>query len=129
MSMVFSIAAGTYPDKVLSAGREVARSEIGNEWYYVLALHTDTPRPHVRVTVAARGDTGKRFNPRTQTLHHYRERFAEDLRARGVTAAVTPRAARGVGRPGQHMAQPPHRPAYLAGTGHAPFHKPTQHRQ
>ncbi|MFD2427410.1 relaxase/mobilization nuclease domain-containing protein [Sphingobium scionense] len=76
--------AGTDPDKVLSAVREVARSEIGHEWDYVLALHTDTPRPHVHVTVAARGDTGKRFNPRPQTLHHYRERFAEELRARGL---------------------------------------------
>lgn len=76
--------AGTDPDKVLSAVREVARSEIGHEWDYVLALHTDTPRPHVHVTVAARGDTGQRFNPRPQTLHHYRERFAEELRARGL---------------------------------------------
>src|SRR3546814_21023222 len=82
--MVFSMPAGTDPDKVLSAVREVARSEIGHEWDYVLALHTDTPRPHVHVTVAARGDTGQRFNPRPQTLHHYRERFAEELRARGV---------------------------------------------
>src|SRR3546814_2977421 len=77
--MVFSMPAGTDPDKVLSAVREVARSEIGHEWDYVLALHTDTPRPHVHVTVAARGDTGKRFNPRPQTRHHYRERFAEEL--------------------------------------------------
>src|SRR3546814_8541505 len=67
VSMVFSMPAGTDPDKVLSAVREVARSEIGHEWDYVLALHTDTPRPHVHVTVAARGDTGKRFNPRHQT--------------------------------------------------------------
>src|SRR3546814_14810271 len=54
VSMVFSMPAGTDPDKVLSAVREVARSEIGHEWDYVLALHTDTPRPHVHVPVADR---------------------------------------------------------------------------
>ncbi|AMK20901.1 relaxase/mobilization nuclease domain-containing protein [Sphingobium sp. MI1205] len=97
VSMVFSMPAGTDPDKVLSAVREVARSEIADEWDFVMALHTDTPRPHVHLTVAARGDTGRRFNPRPQTLHHYRERFAEELRALGVTAEATPRAARGVG--------------------------------
>lgn len=97
VSMVFSMPAGTDPDKVLAAVREVARSEIAHEWDYVLALHTDTPRPHVHLTVAARGDTGRRFNPRPHTLHHYRERFAEELRARGVTAEATPRAARGIG--------------------------------
>lgn len=97
VSMVFSMPAGTDPDKVLAAVREVARSEIAHEWDYVMALHTDTPRPHVHLTVAARGDTGRRFNPRPHTLHHYRERFAEELRERGVTAEATPRAARGVG--------------------------------
>ncbi|MFT2520659.1 hypothetical protein ACMWQB_31125, partial [Escherichia coli] len=75
----------------------------------------------VHVTVAARGDTGKRFNPRPQTLHHYRERFAEELRARGVTAEATPRAARGVGRAGQSMALNRMRQRYMAGTAPAPF--------
>ena len=121
VSMVFSMPSGTDPDKVLSAVREVARSEIGHEWDYVLALHTDTPRPHVHVTVAARGDTGQRFNPRPQMLHHYRERFAEELRARGVTAEATPRAARGVGRAGQSMALNRMRQRYMAGTAPAPF--------
>lgn len=104
VSMVFSMPAGTDPDTVLAAVREVARSEIAPEWDYAMALHTDTPRPHVHLTVSGRGDTGRRFNPRPHTLHRYRERFAEELRARGVAAEATPRKARGVGRAGQSMA-------------------------
>ncbi|POR06171.1 relaxase/mobilization nuclease domain-containing protein [Diaphorobacter sp. LR2014-1] len=121
VSMVFSMPAGTDPDKVLSAVREVARSEIAHEWDYVLALHTDTPRPHVHLTVAARGDTGRRFNPRPQTLHQYRERFAEELRARGVSAEATPRAARGIGRAGQSMSLNQMRQRYMTGTAPAPL--------
>ncbi|OUC54432.1 type IV secretion system protein VirD2 [Sphingobium sp. GW456-12-10-14-TSB1] len=120
VSMVFSMPAGTGADAVLAAVGEVARSEIAHEWDYVLALHTDTPRPHVHLTVAARGDTGLRFNPRRHTLHHYRERFAEELRERGVAAEATPRRVRGVGRAGQSTALLRARERYRAGTGPAP---------
>src|SRR5690606_39178694 len=116
VSMVFSMPAGTDPNKVLAAVREVARCEIAHEWDYVMALHTDTPRPHVHLTVAARGDTGRRFNPRPHTLHRYRERFAEELRARDVMAEATPRAARGIGRAGQSMALYRMRKRLKAGT-------------
>ena len=120
VSMVFSMPAGTDADAVRAAVREVARSEIAHEWDYVLALHTDTPRPHVHLTVAARGDTGLRFNPRPYTLHLYRERFAEELRERGVAAEATPRRARGVGRAGQSTALLRARERYTTGTGPAP---------
>ncbi|WP_317152406.1 relaxase/mobilization nuclease domain-containing protein [Sphingopyxis indica] len=120
VGMIFSMPAGTEPGKVLAAVREVAKSEIAQEWDYVMALHTDTPRPHVHLTVAARGDTGRRFNPRPHTLHRYRERFAEELRARGVTAEATPRAARGVGRAGHSMALHRMRERLKAGTAIPP---------
>lgn len=120
VNMIFSMPEGTDPGKVLASVRAVAQSEIEDEWDFVMALHTDTPRPHVHLTVAARGDTGRRFNPRPHTLHHFRERFAEELRARGVTAEATPRAARGVGRAGQSMALHQMRQRLKAGTAMQP---------
>src|SRR3546814_1387994 len=54
-TMVLPMSAGTAPDKVLSAVREVARSATGHEWDYVLALHTVTHRPPDR--------TRTRLNP------------------------------------------------------------------
>ncbi|MET1756518.1 relaxase/mobilization nuclease domain-containing protein [Novosphingobium sp. RD2P27] len=120
VSMIFSMPQGTDPAKVLASVRAVAQTEIEDEWDYVMALHTDTPRPHVHLAVAARGDTGRRFNPRPHTLHHFRERFAEELRARGVTAEATPRAARGIGRAGQSMALHQMRQRLRAGTAMQP---------
>src|SRR3546814_1171134 len=61
----------------------------------MLALHTDTDHPHVHLTVATEGADGTRFNPRKADLHHMRETFAHELRARGVAAEATPRRARG----------------------------------
>lgn len=121
VSMIFSMPEGTDPAKVLASVRAVAQSEIEDEWDYVMALHTDTARPHVHLAVSARGDTGRRFNPRPHTLHHYRERFAEERRERGVSAEATPRAARGVGRAGHSMALNRMRQRYMAGSAPAPF--------
>src|SRR3546814_20510409 len=70
----------------------------------VLALHTDTPRPHVHLTVQAEGLDRNRFNPRPVQLNRFRERFARELRARGVAAEATPRRARGQGIAGSSMA-------------------------
>ena len=61
----------------------------------MVALHTDTDHPHVHLTVATQGEDGTRFNPRKADLHHWRERFAHELRERGVAAEATSRRARG----------------------------------
>jgi Lrp/AsnC ligand binding domain len=45
-----------------------------------------------------------RFNPRPVQLNRFRERFARELRARGVAAEATPRRARGQGIAGSSMA-------------------------
>ena len=97
VSLIFSMPEGTDPDKVLGAVRALAHAELSDNHDYVLALHTDTPRPHVHLTVQAEGLDRTRFNPRPVQLNRFRERFARELRARGVAAEATPRRARGQG--------------------------------
>jgi type IV secretion system T-DNA border endonuclease VirD2 len=104
VSLIFSMPAGTDPDKVLGAVRAVAHAEFSDNHDYVLALHTDTPRPHVHLTVQAEGLDRTRFNPRPPQLNRLRERFARELRERGVAAEATPRRARGKGVAGSSMA-------------------------
>jgi type IV secretion system T-DNA border endonuclease VirD2 len=104
VSMIFSMPEGTDPDKVLGAVRALAHSELSDNHDYVLALHTDTPRPHVHLTVQAEGLDRTRFNPRPVQLNRFRERFAQALRERGVAAEATPRRARGHGVAGSSMA-------------------------
>jgi type IV secretion system T-DNA border endonuclease VirD2 len=55
VSLIFSMPAGTDPDKVLGAVRALAHAELSDNHDYVLALHIDTPRPHVHMTVQAEG--------------------------------------------------------------------------
>ena len=104
VSLIFSMPEGTDPDKVLGAVRALAHAELSDNHDYVLALHTDTPRPHVHLTVQAEGLDRNRFNPRPVQLNRFRERFARELRARGVAAEATPRRARGQGIAGSSIA-------------------------
>ena len=117
VAMVFSMPEGTDPETVREAVRSVAETELADRHDYVMALHTDTPRPHVHLTVAARGMEGTRFNPRPDDLFRFRDRFAEELRERGVEAEATPRRARGMMRAGQSMALHKMRGRFLTGTG------------
>jgi type IV secretion system T-DNA border endonuclease VirD2 len=104
VSMILSMPEGTDPEAVLGAVRAVAHRELSDNHDYVMALHTDTPRPHVHLTVQAEGLDRSRFNPRPADLHRLRERFAEELRERGVEAEATPRRARGHAIAGSSMA-------------------------
>ncbi len=104
VSLIFSMPEGTDPAKVLGAVRALAQAELSDNHDYVLALHTDTPRPHVHLTVQAEGLDRTRFNPRPAQLNRFRERFARELRARGVAAEATPRRARAQGIAGSSMA-------------------------
>jgi type IV secretion system T-DNA border endonuclease VirD2 len=103
VSLILSMPEGTDPDKVLGAVRALAHAELSDNHDYVLALHTDTPRPHVHLTVQAEGLDRNRFNPRPVQLNRFRERFARELRARGVAAEATPRRARGQGIAGSSI--------------------------
>ena len=104
VSLIFSMPAGTDAEKVLGAVRALAHAELSDNHDYVMALHTDTPRPHVHLTVQAEGLDRTRFNPRPVQLNRFRERFARELRARGVAAEATPRRARGHGIAGSSIA-------------------------
>src|SRR3546814_6508611 len=66
VAMVFSMPAGTDPETVKQAVRETAERMIGDNHDYLMALHTDTPRPHVHLTVQAEGLNRKRFDPRRE---------------------------------------------------------------
>lgn len=85
--LVFSMPPGTPPDKVLAATRAMcAKQFAGHE--YVMALHTDTEKPHVHLLLMMRGEGGKRVKARKADLREWRESFAVELNARGVAATA-----------------------------------------
>jgi len=97
--LMFSMPAGTPPEKVLEAVRNFAREEFGVKHRYAMVLHTDEPHPHVHVVVKAMSEEGKRLNIRKATLREWRKEFAHRLRQQGVRANASARAARGAIRP------------------------------
>lgn len=94
IAMVFSMPPGTDPEKVREAVREFAETDLSNR-RWVMALHTDEAHPHVHLIIAGRDNDGRRFNPNREFLQQCRDRFAENLRDRGVEADATMRMARG----------------------------------
>ena len=93
--VIFSMPAGTPPEKVLTAVKNFAREEFALKHRYVLALHTDTPRPHVPVVIKAISEQGQRLHIRKAMLREWRSQFARHLRDLGVAANATPRYLRG----------------------------------
>lgn len=93
--LIFSMPAGTPPDKVLSAVRDFAREEFGFKHRYAMALHTDEPHPHVHVVVKAVSEDGLRLNIRKATLREWRQEFTRHLRKQRIAANATERSVRG----------------------------------
>ena len=93
--LVFSMPAGTPPDKVLRAVQNFCREEFALKHRYAMALHTDEPHPHVHVVLRAVGEQGERLNIRKATLRKWRAEFAGHLRVLGVPANATQRYVRG----------------------------------
>jgi hypothetical protein len=93
--LIFSMPAGTPPQKVQAAVRNFAREEFALKHRYVMALHTDEPHPHVHLVLKARSEDGQRLYLRKATLRQWREGFASHLRALRVAANATPRYVRG----------------------------------
>lgn len=104
LSIVLSMPAGTDELALRDAARAFAADLFAGRHDYVFTLHTDTPRPHVHLSVCSRGHMGERLNPRKADLEHWRQIFAQALRDRGVEAEATPRRARGVTRKAEPMA-------------------------
>lgn len=94
IAMVFSMPPGTDPEAVRDAVRDFAENDMANR-RWVMALHTDEAHPHVHLVIAGRDNDGRRFNPNREFLQHCRERFAENLRERGIEADATIRMTRG----------------------------------
>jgi predicted transcriptional regulator len=97
--LMFSMPAGTPPDKVLAAVKNFAREEFGLQHRYAMVLHIDEPHPHVHVVVKPLSEQGMRLNIRKATLRKGRTQFAQQLRSQGVAANATDRAVRGESRP------------------------------
>jgi hypothetical protein len=93
--LMFSMPAGTPPEKVLAAVRNFAREEFWGEHRYAFVLHTDEDHPHVHLVLKSMSERGVRLNIRKVTLRHWRSEFARNLRLLGVAANATERAVRG----------------------------------
>jgi len=93
--LVFSMPAGTPPEKVMKATEEFCREQFALKHRYALALHTDEPHPHVHVILKAVSEQGRRLNLKKAVLREWRAEFAQHLRAVGVAANATTRFVRG----------------------------------
>lgn len=92
-NIVFSMPEGTDERALFEAVKATAAIEFaGHQW--VMGQHFDEPQVHCHVSVKAEGMDGVRLNPRKGDLQRWRERFAHELRERGVEAEATKRAAR-----------------------------------
>ncbi|HDR9053164.1 TPA: relaxase/mobilization nuclease domain-containing protein [Burkholderia vietnamiensis] len=98
-NVMLSMPPQTDRAAVKDAARAFAREEFSDQRDYVFAAHDDEADPHVHIVVLARGRDGHRLNPRKADLQRWRERFAQELRDRGVEANATPRRTRGATQP------------------------------
>ena len=93
--LMFSMPAGTPPDKVVAAVRNFAREQFWGQHRYAFVLHTDEDHPHVHLMLKAVSEQGVRLNIKKATLRVWRSEFARNLRLLGVSANATERAVRG----------------------------------
>ncbi|WP_244978739.1 relaxase/mobilization nuclease domain-containing protein [Bradyrhizobium pachyrhizi] len=95
VNIILSMPAGTDAVAVKDSARAFAIETFGDNHDYVFVQHLDDKHPHVHLTVRSLGHDGKRLNPRKADLQAWRERFAGELRLRGIAAEATPRRTRG----------------------------------
>ncbi|MGY4567086.1 relaxase/mobilization nuclease domain-containing protein [Bradyrhizobium sp. USDA 3256] len=95
INIILSMPAGTDAVAVKDSARAFAIETFGYNHDYVFVQHLDNKHPHVHLTVRSLGQDGKRLNPRKSDLQAWRERFAGELRLRGIAAEATPRRTRG----------------------------------
>ncbi|MCJ9729443.1 relaxase/mobilization nuclease domain-containing protein [Bradyrhizobium sp. PRIMUS42] len=104
INIILSMPAGTDATAVKDSARAFAVETFGYNHDYVFVQHLDDKHPHVHLTVRSLGQDGKRLNPRKADLQAWRERFAGELRLRGIAAEATPRRTRGRVRKGDRGA-------------------------
>jgi hypothetical protein len=95
VNLMFSMQAGTPPQLVKDAVRELLAEEFkGREYLFV--LHTDKAHPHVHVCIKTEATKDlPRLRHGRKELQFWREGFAQALRDRGIEANATPRPTRG----------------------------------
>ncbi len=79
------------------AAREFLAKEFQGNHPYVFALHEDTGKPHVNVSIKMKGEDGKKLDPRKADLDCMRKRFAEICRTKGIKVEASRRYERGLG--------------------------------
>jgi hypothetical protein len=119
-NIMWSMPAGTDSRKLLAAVQALAARQFAGH-KYVMALHTHQANPHVHLLVRAESDVGVRLNPRKADLHEWRMEFAAELRERGIAAAASRQAARGVVKNYLHIWQ-----VKAQGEGRLRNHRPSQ---
>lgn len=87
---VFSMPAGTNPQAMKTAVKNLVQEEFAGHKYF-MAQHLDTDSPHVHVLLCATDDRGARLNPRKQDLHNYRVAFVNKLAEQGIEATASRR--------------------------------------
>jgi hypothetical protein len=100
-NIVFSMPAGTPPQKLLAATQKFARKKFALQHRYAMVLHIDQGHPHVHLVVKAQSEVGQRLYIRKATLRQWREDFAAYLRELGVAANATPAVLRGKSKDGK----------------------------
>ena len=95
VNVILSMPAGTDAAAIKDAARAFAIETFGQNHDFVFVQHVEDKHPHVHLTVRSLGHDGKRLNPRKADLQVWRERFAAELRLRGIAAEATPRRTRG----------------------------------
>lgn len=95
VNVILSMPAGTDAAAVKNAARAFAIETFDENHDFVFVQHLEDKHPHVHLTVRSCGHDGKRLNPRKADLQVWRERFAGELRLRGIAAEATPRRTRG----------------------------------
>jgi hypothetical protein len=88
--VVFSARAGTEPDRFLAAVEATLDREFASH-RWVIALHDDRRHVHVHAVILARGDDGRKLDPRIGDLYRYRESLAEAAREQGIAMTATRR--------------------------------------
>jgi Relaxase/Mobilisation nuclease domain len=92
-NIMFSMPEGTDERALYAAVKATADVEFAkHQW--AIGQHLDEPQVHCHVCVKAESMEGIRLNPRKADLQRWRERFAHELRERGVNAEATKRAQR-----------------------------------
>jgi len=98
-NLMFSMPAGTPPQKVLAAVKKFAFEKFALAHRYAMVLHTDQKHPHVHLLLKARSEEGVRLHITKPVLREWRQAFARYLRELGVAANATDRKSRGQTRP------------------------------